>query len=135
MDSKTQIAAMSESMVEYELTKQGWHVFKQTTGKAPFDLVAYQDGRMIRVSVKSTQAGLQIDLRRIRSNKKGTIVHKFDATSCDIVACYLHEIKTVVFVKSQDVKNQGAVVFAIRPSVFLRKDQRQRMVHHFTQVP
>jgi len=90
---------------------------------------------MIRVSVKSTQAGLQIDLRRIRSNKKGTIVHKFDATSCDIVACYLHEIKTVVFVKSQDVKNQGAVVFAIRPSVFLRKDQRQRMVHHFTQVP
>ena len=40
---------------QLELTKQGWLVCIPQTEHAPFDLVAYKDGRFRRVQVKHTK--------------------------------------------------------------------------------
>jgi hypothetical protein len=52
MDDKTWLGALAEVRVCAELVAERWEVFTSVTGKAPFDLVAYKDGRVLRVEVK-----------------------------------------------------------------------------------
>ena len=77
----TQTGTLAEMQAALAYMKDGWEVFLQSNGKAPFDLVAYKDETLRRVTVKGTsqeskQGGFIVDLRSIRPNRTGnTIKH------------------------------------------------------------
>jgi hypothetical protein len=51
--SSSAIGARSELVACAELMRLGFHVYRCESPTAPFDLVAYRDGRCLRVEVKS----------------------------------------------------------------------------------
>lgn len=100
MDDKTYLGSLAEAKCVADLTRQHFHVFTQFSGKAPFDLVACKDSRILRISVKGTrksatkQGSYAIDIGRIRSST----VHKFDPSSCDLLAVFVYEIDTIYYI-------------------------------------
>lgn len=112
MDDKTFAGSLAETKVMMRLTEFKYHVFNQISGKAPFDLVAYKDGMLYRISVKSNggygnKSSYYVQLRRIRSNKTKNVIHMYDNSSCDYVAVYLSEVDKVCFFKSDDIKSKN----------------------------
>jgi hypothetical protein len=51
--SRSGKGAASELIASVHLLRQGYHVYRSMAGTAPFDLVAYRDGVLLRVEVKS----------------------------------------------------------------------------------
>jgi len=121
MDDKTYIGSLGEARVIAELTRQRFHVFNQATGKAPFDLVAYKEGKLLRVSVKSVMKKdkngvYSVQLKSVRANRTGNTIHNFDNTSCDILAIYLLEDDEVVLMESTSIKAKSALVIRRNPA-------------------
>lgn len=115
MDNKTYLGAIGEAKVIARLTEERYHVFNQVTGKAPFDLVAYKDGEMKRVSVKSIEkknkdGNYTVQLKSVRSNKTSNKIVNFDNTSCDILAVYIAELDEVLLLNSCDITAKSGLV-------------------------
>jgi Holliday junction resolvase-like predicted endonuclease len=110
MDNKILISSTGEAKVVYELTSKGYHIFNQVTGKAPFDLIAYKDDKLIRVSVKTVSVknkwgSYEAQLRRIRSNKTSNTIHLFDKNECDILAIYIFPEDLVFYINPKDLSS------------------------------
>lgn len=117
MDDKTYYSTKAETRVIYELTKAKYHVFSQVSGKAPFDLVAYRDNVLLRVSVKSVvqkdkHGSFVVQLKTVRSNKTENKITTFDNTSCDLLAVYLDETDQVCWLPTGKVKATSAITLA-----------------------
>ena len=56
MDNKTYISQLSEVKVMADLAYKDYHIFNQISGKAPFDLVAYKENVLSRISAKSLKS-------------------------------------------------------------------------------
>jgi len=103
------LGILGESRVISELIKCKYEVFTQFSGKAPFDMVAYKDSTLYRVEVKSTRTrtkydtGWEVQLKRSRPNRSSNIIHKFDNTSCDILAIYIEPLDEVLLIQSVEV--------------------------------
>lgn len=109
MDIKTHISSIAEAKVIYELTRLEYHIFNQVTGKAPFDLVAYKNNILYKISVKSVSVcnkygSYDVQLKRVRSNKNINKIYNFDSTECDILAIYIYQEDLVLFYKASDIK-------------------------------
>lgn len=120
MDDKTYLGAIGEAKVIALLTEQKYHVFTQVTGKAPFDLVAYKEGKLYRVSVKTVmkrgkRGAFVVQLKSVRSNRTGNKIIGFDNNSCDILAIYLVEDDEVILMSSSDVKAKSALSIRRNP--------------------
>ena len=115
MDDKTYYGSLAETRVIYELSKKGYHIFNQISGKAPFDIVIYKDGVMKRVSIKccnkkgNTAGTYQIEIGRVRSNKTSNTIYKFDKDECDILAIYVVEIDEVFYLDPITIHNKRQV--------------------------
>lgn len=122
MDSKTYIGSLAESRVQTELIRQGFEVFIQTNGKAPFDFVAFKDNKLYRVSVKGTSGGPNeygsyfIQLRKIRSNKTKNVIKPFNRDECDIVGFYIEDLDFVGFINSNEIQATNGLMFRKEPS-------------------
>lgn len=124
MDDKTWIGGLAELKVMSELAKQRFHVFFQMSGKAPFDLIAYKNNNIVKISVKgsyrkikTTTNSYEIQIGRVRSNKNKNVIYKFNPYECDIVAVYVNDIDKVFFVKSSDIKNGRVISLREKRSV------------------
>ena len=101
---------LGESRAITELIKQGYEIFTQFSGKAPFDFVAYLDGECKRVEVKSTSrrtkydTGWEVQLKKVRPNSSRNVITNFDNTSCDILCVYIVPLDIVVVYNSSDIK-------------------------------
>lgn len=114
MDDRTYLGSLAEAKVIATLTEQKWFVFNQTSGKAPFDVVAYRDGILKRISIKGTSNKDEYDsylvqIGRVRSNKTSNTVHKFDSNECDVVAIYIKPLDKVCFISAQDITSGRAI--------------------------
>jgi PD-(D/E)XK endonuclease len=114
VDNKTWLGSLGESKVAAELSRYRFHVFTQTTGKAPFDLVAYKDGRLYRVNVKTTQrlskwGSWELKIASVRSNRTGNRIVPFDFTSCDVLAVYIEPLDKVCFLHSSEVAGKNYI--------------------------
>lgn len=114
MDNTTWLGSLGESKVASELSKHRFHVFIQTTGKAPFDLVAYKDGYLYRVNVKATQrldkwGSWEVHLKSVRSNRTRNRIVPFDPQSCDVLAVYIEPLDTVCFLRISQVSGKNAI--------------------------
>ncbi len=104
---------LGESRVIVELIKQDYDVFTQFSGKSPFDIVAYKDDVLYRVEVKSSacrsrsDTGWEVQLKRIRPNRSGNTIHKFDNSSCDILAIYIEPIDKVLLLNASEISNKS----------------------------
>lgn len=115
MDNKTYISQLSELKVMSGLASQGYHIFNQSSGKAPFDIIAYKDGLCKRVSVKATDSEpnkvgkYQIQLRRIRSNKTSNKIYKIEENEFDILAIYILKEDKVIYVDISEVIGRSTI--------------------------
>ncbi len=113
MDKITQSSSLGEARTVVELIRQGYDIFTQLNGKAPFDLIAHKNGQISRVEVKSTnqrarsKTGWIVELRRIRSNKTKNVIHKFDNTKSDIVSVYIEPLDKVILIPSNTITVTG----------------------------
>lgn len=120
MDDKTYLGSLGEAKVIAKLTQERYHVFTQVSGKAPFDLVAYKDGILYRVSVKSVtkknESGVYtVQLKIVRPNRTGNKITNFDNTSCDILAVYLFEDDEVMLIDSKTIEVKSALTIRKGP--------------------
>lgn len=88
---------MAEAKAIYEFTKQGYHIFNQVSGKAPFDLVIYKEEELLKVSVKSvlkrnSRGKYEVQLKRVRSNKTENKIYPFDNSECDLLVVYIVDL-------------------------------------------
>ncbi len=114
MDKRTWIGTLAECKVLAKLVEKQLHVFSQTSGKAPFDLVVLVNGQLLRVSVKGTQTknnfgNWEVQLRSIRSNRTQNTVHLYENNSCDILAVYVEPIDQVYFFLSKEITQSTAL--------------------------
>lgn len=114
MDNKTWLGSLGESKVAAELSRHRFHVFIQTTGKAPFDLVAYKNGHLYRVNVKTTQrlskwGSWEVKIASVRSNRTGNRIVPFDFASCDVLAVYIEPLDKVCFLHSSEVAGKSYI--------------------------
>lgn len=114
MDNKTWLGSLGESKVAAELSRHRFHVFTQTTGKAPFDLVAYKDSYLYRVNVKSTQrrskwGSWEVKIASVRSNRTGNRIVPFDFASCDVLAVYIEPLDKICFLHSSEVAGKNYI--------------------------
>lgn len=115
MDIRTWIGTLSEQKVLTKLVEKQLHVFSQTSGKAPFDLIVLYKEKLLRISVKGTQTRSKssdhwvVQLRSIRSNRKVNTIHLYERESCDILAVYIEPIDKVCFFLSKDISQTSAI--------------------------
>lgn len=109
MDDKTYFSTKAEMKVMYELTKSKFHVFNQVSGKAPFDLVAYKNNQLYRISVKSTiveakeSGGYPIQIKKVRPNKTKNTIVNFKPDDCDVLAVYIDKLDTVCWIPATKI--------------------------------
>jgi hypothetical protein len=122
MDDKTYIGALAEAEVIAALTKLKFHVFNQVSGKAPFDLVAVRDNKLYRINVKGVSVGANkngsydLQLASVRSNKTANVIHKYDPTSCDILAVFILKENTICYFKSADIQSGRSIALRTKKS-------------------
>ncbi len=115
MDNKTYISQLSELKVMSDLASKDYHIFCQIGGKAPFDIIAYKDGKTIRISVKSISTDIKksgkyvAELRRVRSNTKTTAVYKIEKNDFDIMAIYIAKEDKIVYLKIDTVIGRSSI--------------------------
>lgn len=111
MDDKTYYGSLAEMKVITDLTLNKWHIFNQVSGKAPFDIVAYKDGQLKKISIKSCnkepngKGKYTVEIGRVRSNKSENTIHLFDKTESDILAVYIVKEDRIVYIDSFLIEN------------------------------
>ena len=121
MDKKTYATNVSEAKVVADLSVKQFNVFTQSSGKAPFDLVAsHTDFPTVlnRIQVKSCEkpsksGAYNVQLKKVRHNKTKNTITNFSSLECDVVAVYLMDIDKVFYIEAKKLHGKTAV--AIRP--------------------
>lgn len=121
MDQKTKLGSLAELAVSKRLTELDYHIFTQTSGKAPFDLIAYKDGEIFRISVKGTNTidkygSHVVQIGSVRSNRTRNKVIKFSSSICDVLAIYIKPLDKVCFIKSDKISAGRAICLREVPS-------------------
>lgn len=104
------LGSLGKSRTISELIRNGFDIFTEFEGKAPFDLVAHKDGELKRIEVKSTQrrtkydTGWEIQIKRVRPNRSETVIHNFNSSQCDILAVYIEPLDKVLLLDSSKIK-------------------------------
>jgi hypothetical protein len=117
MDDKTYATNVSEAKVLADLCMKRFNVFSQTSGKAPFDLVAsHESFPMVlnRIQVKSCakvskNGSYNVQLKKVRHNKNENKITNFDCLSCDVVAVYLMDVDKVFYIEAKKLHGKTAV--------------------------
>jgi hypothetical protein len=125
MDTKTYASNLSEAKVTADLCHKGYHIFSQTSGKAPFDLTICKDDAAVkRVQVKACNQRTknnkyQVQLKTVHTSMKENRIVKFDSSKCDMLAIYFIDIDKVVYLNSNDVHDQNSVALSTDDSRYI----------------
>ncbi len=125
MDNSTWMNNLSEAKVLAKFAENRMHVFTQTTGKAPVDMILLEKNNLYKISVKSTGSlknkdttSYLIELRRIRTNKHKNVIYNFDNKVCDILAVYINELDKICFIPANLIKTKGQIALREEKSKF-----------------
>lgn len=125
MDSKTYASNLSEAKVVADLAQKSFHTFTQTSGKAPFDVVAVKENKLYRIQIKACykpnkSGGHVIQLRTIHpSATKGNKIVKFDASKCDLLAVYLIDLDKIFYLEAAQFHNKSTVSLKVGDPRFI----------------
>ena len=90
--------------VQLDLFKQGWMILHPQTEHAPFDLVAYKDGKFLRVQVKYRKFRknrLEITFRHSWSDSKGTYSEYVNMIDIDVFGIYCPDTDCCYYVPAK----------------------------------
>ncbi len=77
---------------QLDLFEQGFQVLHPLTEHAPFDLVAYRDGKFLRIQVKykllDRTGGITVHFRSTWADRHGTHVRPIDKDEIDLYCIY-----------------------------------------------
>jgi len=100
-----------------DLASKGYIVLFPATEHAPFDLVAYRDGRFSRIQVKfrSSRAGaVTVHFRSVWADRRGTQMKETDKTLIDVVCVYCPETDECYYLRPGDYRQ--SVTLRVTPS-------------------
>jgi hypothetical protein len=85
-----------------DLADQGFVVLTALTEHAPFDLVAYRDGRFFRIQVKyralSSSGTIEVQFRRTWSDASGRHVQAIDKEEIDFICIYCPDTRSCHYI-------------------------------------
>ncbi|HLA95831.1 MAG TPA: group I intron-associated PD-(D/E)XK endonuclease [Pyrinomonadaceae bacterium] len=118
-----------------DLVEKGYVVLFPTTEHAPFDLVAYDGLKFVRLQVKYRKAvngSVRIRLENWWADKNGSHSQMVDKEQVDVFCIYCPDTDTCYYFKPKDVRNH----FTIR--VAAPKNNQSigiNLAENFTRVP
>lgn len=86
---------------QVDLAEKGYAILLPQTEHAPFDLVAYRDGRFVRVQVKyraAVNGAVAVPLMSAWADRHGTHMVPIDKTSIDVLCVYCPQTKACYYV-------------------------------------
>jgi hypothetical protein len=110
MDIKTLNGSLGEISAIKRLIAEHWDVFIPITGKTEFDIIAYRKDLGVKTiqvkscTQKSSSGAYIVEIKSVRSNKTENTIYKFDNTLQDILAIYIVELDSIVFLTSSSIK-------------------------------
>ena len=91
---------------QVDLFEQGFMILNPVTEHAPFDLVAYKDGRFRRIQVKyksiDRHGCLTVHFRSSWADKNGSHMRNVDKTEIDLYCIYCPETDNGYYLKPAD---------------------------------
>jgi hypothetical protein len=118
-----------------DLVEKGYALLLPATEHAPFDLVAWDGERFIRVQVKyrSARRGvIKLQFHSVWNDRHGTHVRPMDKASVDVVALYCPEVDQCFYVDPSGVG--GGVTLRLEPTANCQ-EVGIRYAHQFRQMP
>ena len=100
-----------------DLVEQGYALLFPATEHAPFDLVAWDGERFIRVQVKyrSARRGVvKVYFQSVWNDRHGTHVRPMDKAAVDVVALYCPEVDQCFYVDPS--RHGGGVTLRLEPA-------------------
>lgn len=109
----TDAGRLGEVKILASLVELGWYPFTDISGKCPVDILAWKDGKLISIQVKTTgsisKSGKYIvQVGSVRPNRTGNTIKKFDNTTVDYLAVYVIPENKVLFLKASEILVQRA---------------------------
>ena len=118
-----------------DLVEKGYALLFPATEHAPFDLVAWDGGRFIRVQVeyRSGRGGvIKLSFRSVWNDKHGTHVRPMDKASVDVVALYCPEVDQCFYIDPSLAG--GGVTLRLEPAANFQR-VGVRYADQFRQIP
>lgn len=102
---------------EIDLVKKGYIILAPRTEHAPFDLVAYYEGRFLRVQVKYRAAKngvIQVPFSTCWADRNGTHTKPIDKDEVDVYCVYCPDTNRCYYIDPRDF--DGAMSLRIAPA-------------------
>lgn len=122
---------------QVDLAEKGWLSLHPQTEHAPFDLVAYKDGKFKRIQVKyrstSKLGNLSIKFKTYWCNTKRMNVIDQDKSEVDVLCVYCPELDKCCYISMTDIPKQYITL-----RVKIPKNNQKinvRMFNDYYQVP
>lgn len=114
MDRKTK-GRLGEAKVIAYLIEQGYELYLPFSNNSKYDVIAFKDGKLNRVSIKFTSVKRSsgtwdVEMRQIYRGNKVIKIDKFDNSTCDIVAVYIGPLDRVILVDSSYATGRGLLI-------------------------
>lgn len=117
-----------------DLTKKGFQVCLPISEHLPFDLIAVDEkGKLARVQVKYIKLSngvIEIPLRSVYSNGKGSYAVKHDFESFDGYACYCPDVDTIYYYPIS-INETCSTAVTLRVSQAMINDKRIRYAENY----
>ena len=118
-----------------DLVGKGYIVLFPTTEHAPFDLVAYREGRFLRIQVKYRAArdgAVAVKFSTTWADRNGTHIKAIDKAAIDLMCIYCPDTDECYYVRSTGFR--ASVQLRVEPS---RNNQRTGVLlaSDFRQLP
>ena len=121
MLTTNQLGNLGEARAITRFIQHGFDIYTQFSGANPFDFIAYRDGKLYKIEVKTTNispryGGYNIALTGNSYGPDRTIIHKPLNESIDILVVYIYPLDTLCFVDPREIKSWRTITFREEPS-------------------
>ncbi len=111
----TDAGRLGEAKTIARLTELGWYPFLDLSGKCPIDIIAYKDGVVKTIQVKTTgvttpSGKYVVQIGSTRPNRTENIIKKFDVDAQDYLAVYIIDTDVVVFIPAKEILSGRSLV-------------------------
>lgn len=113
----SKVGSLGEMKAACYFLENGYEVFFQFDGKAPFDFILFKDNAFKTVSVKTTSTktygNWTVQLKSIRSNKTKNRIENFDNSIIDFLVIYIKPIDKLIVYDAKTIKQKTAMQIVI----------------------
>lgn len=135
MKNTRMIGAAGELAVAKDLVKRGYYVFGEVlSDAAPVDIIAMKDGKLLRIQVKTTNAGKRqtVGLKLIATGPSGhgSRTRRYTSDEIDVFACYVLDRDLVLYVNSKatEIEGKNGLTIRLEPTV----NNNTKKVNYYT---